>query len=139
MVGEPNGLAALAAVLRYLADTHGRETLDKVVKMMEERKRTRTKQGNLTWAAEVALEGRAKSLMKLLAARFGEVPAEVAAKVKASEDEEALERWAVRVLTAPTPEAVIDDGEDAGRPARSARKPAARKRAQRASGARRAS
>jgi hypothetical protein len=42
-------------------------------------------------------------LLYLLAARFGEVPAEMLARVEAA-DQGVLERWAVRVLTAKTPE-----------------------------------
>ena len=72
-------------------------------------------------------KGRVKSLLQLLAARFGEPPAEVTARVEAA-DERDLERWAVRVLTAPTPEDVLDDAQDTSPPSRSTRKPAARKR-----------
>jgi len=73
-----------------------------------------------------------------LAARFGEVPAGVIARVEAA-DEGALDRWAVRALTAKTAEDVIDDGEGTSRRAPSTPRSAARKGAQRAPGARRAS
>jgi hypothetical protein len=155
VVRAPNGLAALEALPRYLVATHRRLNVNvKKVGELLEGAGSRTKEGLVTVLDEIELrgerkgkregerkgkrKGREEMLLKLLAARFGEVPAEVVARVEAA-DQRALDRWAVRVLTAKTPEGVLDDGEGAGRHAPSTRRPAARKPAQRAPGARRAS
>ncbi|WP_104981519.1 hypothetical protein [Sorangium cellulosum] len=77
-------------------------------------------------------QGRAQTLLDLLAARFGAVPAEVSARILAA-SETALVSWTTRVLTAPTPEDVLGDGDaGTGEPAAPPRRPAARKRARRA-------
>lgn len=69
--------------------------------------------------------GRAKQLLSLLAARFGSVPAKVAAHVEAA-DGPTLDRWAVRVLTAATLQEVIaEEAVDAGRSPPSRRRPSA--------------
>jgi hypothetical protein len=51
-------------------------------------------------------EGRAQMLLKQLTARFGPVPAEVEALVLAAK-QPTLDRWALRVLTAPSLQAVL--------------------------------
>jgi predicted transposase YdaD len=66
-------------------------------------------------------EGRATMLLRQMEARFGEVPADLAARIEAA-DEASLDQWAVRVLTATTPEEVLDGD---AQPKRSARKRAA--------------
>ncbi len=67
--------------------------------------------------------------------RFGRVPAEIAARIEAA-DVEALDRWAIRVLTARTPEDVVGGGEEgSGARRRSAPKPTASTRAGRAQSA----
>ena len=50
--------------------------------------------------------GRARLLLKQLTARFGPVPAEAKAQVLAAQ-QPALDRWALRVLTAPSLQAVL--------------------------------
>ena len=70
-------------------------------------------------------EGRAQTLLDLLRARFGRVPADAKARVLAAK-EATLARWSLRVLTAPTLEAVLDGKAKKAAPAR---RPAARKRA----------
>jgi hypothetical protein len=143
----PDGLAALEPLLRYLVSTHRRLSVKKVGKLLEKAAGPRTREGIVTVLDEIELrgerrgerKGRVKSLLQLVEARFKAVPPDVAARIEAA-DEATLTRWTVRVLTAPTPEDVIDDsGEDAGRGGAPTRKPATRKRAQRAPGARRAS
>ena len=147
----PDGLAALEPLLRYLVSTHRRLTVKKVGKLLEKAAGPRTREGIVTVLDEIELrgerrderrgerKGRVKALLQLLEARFKAVPPDVAARIEAA-DEATLARWTVRVLTAPTPEGVIDDSsEDAGRGEAPTRKPATRKRAQRAPGARRAS
>lgn len=58
--------------------------------------------------AEGRVEGRAQMLLDQLAARFGRVPAAVKARITAA-DEATLTRWSLRVLTAPTLSAVLDE------------------------------
>lgn len=64
-------------------------------------------------------------LLKQLAARFGAVPAKLRERIQAA-DSATLYSWAVRVLTAPTAEAVLDQG---AAPASPRRRAAPRKRA----------
>jgi predicted transposase YdaD len=71
--------------------------------------------------------GRAKMLLQLMEARFGDIPADVVTRIEAA-GEAVLDRWAVRVLTATTPEEVLDDT----RARRSTRKTVPRKRPSRA-------
>lgn len=51
-------------------------------------------------------EGESERLLRLLRARFGAVPPEVAARVAAA-DEATLVRWSERILSAPTLDAVL--------------------------------
>ncbi|MCC6558939.1 MAG: hypothetical protein IT372_38925 [Polyangiaceae bacterium] len=96
----------------------------------------RTREGVVTWLDEIELKGERKGqvklLLRMLATRFGEVPAEVTARVEAA-DERTLARWAMRVLTTATPEDVVSDSRrGTGQRPRSSRKPAASKRGPRA-------
>jgi predicted transposase YdaD len=70
-------------------------------------------------------EGRAHTLLEQLAARFGPVPAEVKERILAAK-EATLTRWSLRVLTAPTLEAVLDSK---AKKAASVRRPAIRRHA----------
>ena len=74
---------------------------------------------------EGRLEGRAQMLLQQLRARFGRVPADAKARVLAAK-EATLTRWSLRVLTAPTIEAVL---YGKAKNTASARRPAAHKRA----------
>ena len=65
-------------------------------------------------------QGRAQILLDQLAARFGRVPANVSARIMAA-NEATLTRWALRVLTAPTLEDVLDEGPAQAPPAKRAR------------------
>ena len=69
-------------------------------------------------------EGRAKTLLELLKARFGPVPAEVKARILAAK-EPALARWSLRVLTARTLAGVMEPAARTSTP----KSPRARKRA----------
>jgi predicted transposase YdaD len=149
----PRELDALLAVLRYLLLTHPSLGGDKIAKLV---KKTATKgnkeiamdrfdawvesmkdegraEGKREGIAEGERKGRAGMLLDLLGARFGAVPAKAKARVLAA-DEETLARWSLRVLTAPTLAAVLDEAE----PEKPARKPAGARRAggKRASGKR---
>ena len=63
-------------------------------------------------------------LMELFAARFGPVPADVSGRLMTA-DEEALSRYALRVLTAPTLEDVFRENGEKAPPAK---RPPARRR-----------
>lgn len=53
-------------------------------------------------------DGQCDMLIKLLSRRFGTLPEHILAQVR-SASEAQLERWAERILTAPTLDAVLDD------------------------------
>ena len=99
--------AALEALLRYLAATYQRLKGEQIAEMVESAAGPEAQEVIVTWLEEIEVrgrtqgrkEGRAELLLKLLAARFGAVPAEARAKVQAADDA-TLSRWAVRVLTA---------------------------------------
>jgi hypothetical protein len=57
-------------------------------------------------AQEGRVEGRAKTLLEQLRARFGPVPADVKAEILAA-PEATLARWSLRVLTEPTLDSVL--------------------------------
>jgi hypothetical protein len=63
-------------------------------------------EGRIEGRVEGRVEGRADTLLKQLAARFGRVPAETRARILAA-NEATVTRWSIRVLTAPTLEAVL--------------------------------
>ena len=140
----PSDLDALLAVLRYLVLTHpslGEDKIAKLVKktatkgkkeiamdrfdawierMKDEGKRAGRAEGEREGRAAGERAGRAATLLELLAARFGAVPAKAKARVLAA-DEKTLSRWSLRVLTAPTLAEVLDEGE----PGKRAKKAAA--------------
>ncbi len=66
---------------------------------------------------EGRVEGRAQILLKQLTARFGPVPAEAKAQILAAK-QPSLDRWALRVLTAPSLDAVL--GAAKARPTKTA-------------------
>jgi hypothetical protein len=112
----PDDHAAFEALLRYLKATHRRMSIDKLKGLLAGAAGSRSKEAMVAVLEELELpierkarrEGGARLLMKQMRARFGEVPAPVAARIKAAGDAE-LNRWAVRVLSAPTPAAVVED------------------------------
>ena len=63
------------------------------------------------------MEGRAKTLLEQLAAKFGSVPAEAMARVTTA-DEATLARWSLRLLTETTLGSVLDSAK--AKPARKA-------------------
>jgi hypothetical protein len=75
-------------------------------------------EGRVEGRAEGRVEGRTASLLTLLAARFGRVPAETKVRIRGA-NEATISQWAIRVLTAPTLEAVLRSPRK-----RTARKPA---------------
>ena len=140
----PSELDALLAVLRYLALTHPSLGVRKIAKLVEKTAKKGQKEIAMdrfdAWIEELKgegrtegkREGRAGTLLEQLGARFGAVPAKAKARILAA-DEKTLSRWALRVLTAPTLAAVLDEPE----PAKGAKRPAAS--ARRAAGGKRAS
>jgi hypothetical protein len=70
------------------------------------------------------VEGRARTLLELLAGRFGEVPAKVSARILAA-DEVTLTTWTARLLSASTLHEVLGEGNER---ASTARRSPARKR-----------
>ncbi|AUX42796.1 transposase [Sorangium cellulosum] len=148
---SPSGLAALESLLRYLWATHARYSAQQLGKILEKAAGPRAQEAIVTVLDEIERrgerrgerkgerrgerrgerKGRAQTLLEVLTARFGAVPAEVSARILAAE-EAALVSWTARILTAATPEDVIGDSDaDHGERAAPPRRPAARKRARR--------
>jgi predicted transposase YdaD len=138
MYAMPRAIDALIAVLRYLVATHPKLGVATIAKLLERTALKGQKEVTVDVLDELKREGReegrveggARILLGQLAARFGPVPAEVKVRVLAAK-EPTLARWSLRVLTAPTLEAVLGGTtpKAAKKPATPARRPAARKRA----------
>ncbi len=109
---------ALHALLRYLSQTHqrlGPRRIGNLLKAAAEPRREKVimdvmdelrEEGRVEGRTEGRAEGRAEMLLKQLTARFGPVPAKAKAQVLAAKAP-ALDRWALRVLTAPSLQAVL--------------------------------
>jgi hypothetical protein len=113
MLAHPRGLDALRAILLYLAETHPAVGMPKIAGLLEKtaKKRKQVMKDALDELREEGrvegrVEGRAKTLLEQLAARFGRVPAEAKARILAA-SEATITRWSIRVLTAPTLDAVL--------------------------------
>jgi hypothetical protein len=123
--------AALEALLRYLAATHQRLQREKIGELVESAAGPEAREVIVTWIDEAVQEGRNEGrvaiLLEQLQARFGAVPAEVRARVRAA-DEATLSRWAVRILTASSIDAALAES----RKTTPARKTAARRQSRRA-------
>ena len=141
----PNGIEALGALLRYLAATHTRMRKEKVGELFQrtlspaakevvvtfleeirregklEGKREGKREGKLEGKREGKLEGKRETFLSLLAARFGPLPEDVRQKVR-SADEESLDGWMPRVLTARSLEGVLSTGAAPAQPAAPQRK-----------------
>jgi predicted transposase YdaD len=66
-------------------------------------------QGRVEGRAEGRVEGRALVLSKQMALKFGALSSEHAARITAATEQQ-LDVYIMRILTAPTPEAVFGDG-----------------------------
>jgi hypothetical protein len=125
----PSGLAALEALLRYLVATHTRLNVEKVGRILEKAAGPRAQEVIVTVLDEIErrgerrgrTEGRARTLLELLAGRFGPVLAEVSERILAA-DEATLTTWTGRLLSASTLDEVLGEGSER------ARRPPARKR-----------
>jgi histone H3/H4 len=105
MLAQPQGLDALRAILLYLSETHPGLGAPKIVGLLKKaaKKRRKVMKDALD---ELREEGRVETLLEQLASRFGRVPAEAKARIRAA-NEATLRRWSILVLTAPTLEAVL--------------------------------
>lgn len=137
----PDAHDALFALLGYLSSTHerlGAKRIGDLLKSgatrrqekvimdgLDELRQEGREQGRAEGERKGERKGRAQLLLKQLTARFGPVPAEAKAQVLAAK-EPALDRWALRVLTAPSLDAVL------GAATTRAKKPAPARRATRA-------
>ena len=122
----PDAHDALWALLRYLSATHQRLGAHRIGNLLQINAGPRQKKvimdvldelrqegraegeriGERRGERKGRLEGRAQLLLKLLTNRFGPVPAEAKAQVLAAK-QPTLDRWAVRVLNAPSLQAVL--------------------------------
>ena len=132
IVRAPNGYAALEALMRYIAATHKRFGAKKVGKLIATAGGSRTKEASMTFIDEIERRGERKAQVRILlqqmSARFGSVPPEVSARIQSAK-RSILDQWALRVLTANTPEEVVASGEvKAAQVKSSRRQPATRKR-----------
>jgi Putative transposase, YhgA-like len=119
----PDRYAALEVLLRYLSATHERFTVKKIGKLLEKAAGPEAREVIVTGLDKLERrgerKGQAKMLLGQLAVRFSSVPDEVSARVMAA-DEATLTRWAMRVLTAPTLESVLDEDRAGATPTRRA-------------------
>jgi len=115
----PNGHEALQAILRYLSATHERlssKELYEIVMEAADRKNRKEvfvdlvdylkHEGKVEGELEGIRKGERAILLRMLRARFGDVPDGVEQRVKAAGEKE-LEKWSLRVLTASTAEDVV--------------------------------
>ncbi|MFO0729366.1 MAG: Rpn family recombination-promoting nuclease/putative transposase, partial [Myxococcota bacterium] len=113
----PDAHDALYALLSYLSLTHARLGSKRIVDLLKTAAERRQEEAIMDGLDDLRLEGRAQMLLKQLTARFGPVPAAAKAQILAAK-QPALDRWAIRVLTEPSLEAVL--GATKARPAKTA-------------------
>jgi len=113
-----DGYEALTVLLRYVSVTHeriGTQRFEKALTAAAGKNEEKVIMNVLEkfWA-EGEQRGRVKErttmLLELLAAKFGPVPAEAAARVMAA-DEATLRRWSLRLLTETTLASVLDNAK----------------------------
>jgi hypothetical protein len=140
LYAAPNEVDALIALLRYLVATHPRVSAARITKMLETTARrgqkevemdvldVLTRETRVKARAEGRAEGAGRLLLRQLTARFGAVPAEAKARILGA-TEPTLARWSLRVLTAPTLEAVLGPAKKSTRKTtkKTARRPATRR------------
>jgi hypothetical protein len=120
----PHGVAAVAMIWRYILTVEQRHTPEELVKMLskavgsEEKKELRSVadqlidrglqrgrqeglQQGLQQGVQQGLQRQRATLQKQLTLRFGALPEAAVARVNAAEQDE-IDVWAERVLTAPT-------------------------------------
>lgn len=122
----PDAHDALCALLRYLSTTHQRLGTNRIGNLLKTTAEERQEKVIMDALDDLRDEGRAQMLLKQLTARFGPVPADAKAQILAAR-QPALDRWALRVLTAPSLQAVLAPSKArpttarARRPSRAAR------------------
>lgn len=128
VMSAPSGHEAIEAISHYILSTSrvDPEVLIEVVdreidreasmkvktaaqRLREEGKAEGKAQGRAEGQVLGAIRGRSELLLRLLQARYGDLPAEVLARVRAADLEE-IDRWALRSLDAPTLSAVFAEG-----------------------------
>ncbi len=128
VMSAPSGHEAIEAISHYILSTSrvDPEVLIEVVdreidreasmkvktaaqRLREEGKAEGKAQGRAEGQVLGAIRGRGELLLRLLQARYGDLPAEVLARVRAADLEE-IDRWALRSLDAPTLSAVFAEG-----------------------------
>jgi len=110
----PHGREALELVWQYILAAHARRRPEDVTARLLEAAGEEAKEEVMTAADMLREEGRKegeqrgerKILLKQLHARFGDLPGFVVARIDAAEPKQ-IERWAMRVLTAPTLDEVL--------------------------------
>ena len=105
----PNGVRALAVVLRYISEVsnvRADELQRKVLAVLGAKGKDAMTTAADTWREEGRIEGERRLVLRLLAARFGELPPTAVARVNAAQVQE-LDRWAEQVLVATTLESVL--------------------------------
>ena len=120
---SPNGEAAVQTIFRYVFDVDDQLTVDEIKELLAKsvgpeieeeivtlsdrlREEGRIK-GELKGELRGRVEGRVELLIKQLTLRFGKLPEAAVARVRGA-DAAQLDRWAERVLTAPTLGHVLD-------------------------------
>jgi predicted transposase YdaD len=119
VLAAPSGAAALATVARYIVEagdappeelvdffaelgpSSGEALVTTYDQLVERGRREGKLEGKAEGKLEGKLEGAAEVLIRLLTRRFGPLPPQARARVAAGSAAE-LERWAVRVLDAPS-------------------------------------
>jgi predicted transposase YdaD len=110
----PNGAAAIAGVFRYILAVNAQNKRAEIIKLLGQATGRKGKRVVESVADELRAEGRQEGrqegqrelLLHLLRVRFGEIPEAAVARVNAA-DLDQLGRWAERVLSAPTLDAVL--------------------------------
>lgn len=137
LYAAPHEIGALIAVLRYLVATHPEVSAARITEMLETTARKGQKAVEMDVLDELKREGRVEGraegiagmLLRQLAARFGAVPAEARARVLGA-TEATLARWSLKVLTAPTLDAVLGRDTTARKATKKAvRRPPSRRQA----------
>jgi hypothetical protein len=98
--------------------THTRLNVEKVGRILEKAAGPRAQEVIVTVLDEIErrgrTEGRAHTLLELLAGRFGMVPAKVSERILAA-DEATLTTWTARLLSASTLDEVLGEGNERAR------------------------
>ena len=110
--GAPNGLAALALLVRYIFETGGEPPVRALRALMAGEVGAEAEEAIVTYAEQLRLEGESRGerrmLLRQLRRRFGEVPQIVVDRVNAAELDQ-IEVWGDRVLTAATLDEVFGE------------------------------